>query len=80
MMSQRINLFGRLSIFSFLWCKILKNQNAPIFKYDKKYITASKYTLEELYNLQEMVLEQIKKNPTTYTYELKKIKNYEQKN
>ena len=57
----------------------MENKKAPIFEYDERYIAASKYTSEELYRLQEIVLEQIKTNPTTYTYELKKIENYDQK-
>jgi len=56
-----------------------QKMTAPIFEYDERYITASKYTREELYKLQEIVLEQMKINPTTYTYELKKIDNYDQK-
>jgi len=57
----------------------MENQNAPIFEYDERYIVSSKYTREDLYKLQEIVLEQMKTSPTTYTYELKKIKNYDQK-
>lgn len=55
----------------------MENQ-APIFEYDERYIATSKYTREDLYKLQEIVLEQMKINPTTYTYELKKIKDYDQ--
>ena len=57
----------------------MEKQNAPIFEYDDRYIVVSKHTREDLYRLQKMVLEQIKANPTTYTYELKKIKDYDQK-
>ena len=56
----------------------MENQKAPIFEYDDRYIAESKYTREELYKLQEMVLEQIEKNPATYKYELKKIKEYDE--
>ena len=49
----------------------------PIFEYDKRYIANSIHTADELYKLQEIVLEQMEKNPTTYTYELKKF-NYDQ--
>ena len=44
---------------------------APIFEYDDRYIKSSKFTREELYKLQEIVLEQMEKNPTTYINELK---------
>lgn len=57
----------------------MEKQNAPIFEYDDRYIAVSKHIREDLYRLQKMVLEQIKANPTTYTYELKKIKDYDQK-
>ncbi len=57
----------------------MENHNAPIFEYDERYIVKSKYTREDLYKLQKIVLEQMKINPTTYTYELKKIKDYDQK-
>ena len=57
----------------------MENQKVPIFEYDERYIAASKYTREDLYKLQGIVLEQMKTNPTTYTYELKKIKDYDQK-
>lgn len=56
----------------------MENQKTPIFEYDERYITTSKYSREELYKLQEIVLEQMKKNPTTYTNELKKL-DYDQK-
>ncbi len=56
----------------------MTKQNAPIFEYDDRYIVASKYTRKELFELQEIVLDQIKKNPTTYAYELKKLE-YDQK-
>lgn len=57
----------------------MENQKFPIFEYDYRYIATSKHTREELYKLQEIVLEQIKTNPSTYAYELKKIKDYDQK-
>lgn len=53
-------------------------QKAPIFEYDDRYIIDSKHTREELYKLQEIVLEQIKKNPSTYTSELKKNRDLDQ--
>ena len=56
----------------------MTNQTAPIFEYDDRYIETSKYTREELYELQEIVLNQIEKNSTTYTYELQ-ILDYDQK-
>ncbi|BDQ31724.1 hypothetical protein NZNM25_18620 [Nitrosopumilus zosterae] len=57
----------------------MENQKSPIFEYDERYLATSKHTRKELYKLQEIVLEQIKTNPSTYTYELKKIKDYDQK-
>ena len=57
----------------------MENTKAPIFEYDDRYFIESKYTREELYKLQEIVLQQIKTNPSTYIYELKKIKDYDQK-
>jgi hypothetical protein len=65
-------------LFLFLWNNNMENQ-APIFEYDERYIATSKYTREDLYKLQKIVLEKMKINPTTYTYELKKIKNYDKK-
>ena len=40
-------------------------KSAPIFEYDDRYIINSKYTREELYKLQEIILELMKRNPTT---------------
>ena len=50
----------------------------PIFDYDPRYIEKSKYTLEELYKLQKIILQLRQKHPTTFTYELKKL-DYDQK-
>ena len=49
----------------------MENQKAPIFEYDDRYIASSKYTREDLYKLQEMILEERKntgefENPVGY--------------
>jgi len=52
--------------------KYTSHPKPPIFDYDDRYIEDSKYTIEELINLQKLVVECIEKYPTTWKYELSK--------
>jgi len=50
----------------------MTKEKPPIFGYDDRYVEDSKYTREELINLQKLVVECIEKYPTTWKYELSK--------
>ena len=50
------------------------DEEFPTLSYDDRYYEDSKYTKEEHLKLQKLVLECIKKYPTTWKYELSKHK------
>jgi len=52
--------------------KRISDPKPPILSYDDRYYEDSKYTKEEHIKLQKLVLECIKKYPTTWKYELSK--------
>lgn len=51
--------------------------NAPIFEYDDRYFLDCKHTREELYKLQEIVLQTMKDYPDSYTSQLKQYDQHE---